>query len=107
MVCRMRDSDGRESLDKPSSVTPAADLILAPSLLGSKSDMISMMQQGVRTDSLAPPQEEHAKNKTIGFLSASLGTAAARIAMANRLWDSQCLYELALCDVGRKFEAIS
>ena len=44
---------------------------------GIKSDMISMMQQYVRTDSLAPPQEEHAKNKTIGFLSASLGTAAA------------------------------
>ena len=77
MVCRMRDSDGQESLDKPSSVTPAADLILTPSLLGSKSDMISMMQQGVRTDSLAPPQEEHAENKTIGLLSASLGTAAA------------------------------
>ena len=42
-----------------------------------KSDMISMMQQYVRTDSLAQPQEEHAKNKTIGFLSASLDTAAA------------------------------
>ena len=52
MICRMRDSDGQEFLSKPSSVTPAADLILTP-------------------------QEEHAENKTIGLLSASLGTAAA------------------------------